>query len=316
MNILVTGALGHIGSHFIRSLQLHGAKTPRIVIVDNFFTQRFCSLFNLPDHLDYTFIEGDVKTMDWSSILAQSTKHEPIDVVIHLAALTDAAGTADKPEMVHDNNFESTKTLAQVCRNNNVPLIFPSSTSVYGSQSTLVDETCTELAPQSPYAACKIREEQYIQSLCAEGLKATIVRLGTIYGTSPGMRFHTAVNKFCFQAVMGQSVTVWETALHQKRPYLALNDCTHALQWIIKNKLYDGEIYNIVSNNATVQEVIDAIKEHCANIDIKLVQHKIMNQLSYEVATHKFCATGFSFKGNLANGITETIHLLKNAYTH
>ena len=34
------------------------------------------------------------------------------------------------------------------------------------------------------------------------------------------MRFHTAVNKSCWQAVMGQPLTVWETAYGQKRTYL------------------------------------------------------------------------------------------------
>ena len=53
-----------------------------------------------------------------------------------------------------------------------------------------------------------------------KGLKGVSCRFGTIFGASPGMRFHTAVNKFCWQAVMGQPITVWSTAYDQKRPYL------------------------------------------------------------------------------------------------
>ena len=35
------------------------------------------------------------------------------------------------------------------------------------------------------------------------------------------MRFHTAINKFCWQAVLGQPLTVWTTAKNQQD---AMND--------------------------------------------------------------------------------------------
>lgn len=306
MKILITGALGHIGSKLIRTLPQQFDDL-EVVMIDNLSTQRFCSLFDLPDNVQYSFIQSNVKTVDWLNTL------QNVDSVVHLAALTDAAGTADKPEEVHQNNFESTKLLADACLSAGVPFIFPSSTSVYGSQDEVVDEDCKELKPQSPYAECKIREENYLKDLCKKGLQAVICRLGTIYGTSPGMRFHTAVNKFCWQAAMNQPVTVWETALHQKRPYLALEDCCSALCWIIQNKLYNAEVYNIVSNNFTVQNVLDEIRLHRPSLIVELVQHKIMNQLSYEVLSDKFCVTGFSFKGQLSSGIADTIAFLKNA---
>jgi hypothetical protein len=49
-------------------------------------------------------------------------------------------------------------------------------------------------------------------------LRHNTFRFGTIFATAQGMRFHTAVNKFCFQAVMGQNLTVWSTALDQNHP--------------------------------------------------------------------------------------------------
>lgn len=306
MKILVTGGLGHIGSKLIRDFS-QSFENADITIVDNMSTQRYCSLFDLPKTAKYSFTESTIKEANLEVLLKDT------DVVVHLAALTDAAGTADKPELVHQNNFESTKFIANECLKANVPLIFPSSTSVYGSQADLVNEECGELSPQSPYAECKINEENYLKKLFDKGLKGAICRLGTIYGTSPGMRFHTAVNKFCWQAVMGQPLSVWETALHQKRPYLALEDCSKAIYWIITKMLYTGDIYNIVSNNFTVQNVVDEIKQHKPNLAINLVQHKIMNQLSYEVSSDKFRKTGFNFNGSLAAGISSTIFLLENA---
>jgi nucleoside-diphosphate-sugar epimerase len=186
---------------------------------------------------------------------------------------------------------------------------------VYGSQAELVDEHCIDLQPQSPYAACKIAEETLLKDFFTRGLKGVICRLGTIYGTSPGMRFHTAVNKFCWQAVMGQEVTVWETAMDQKRPYLALSDATEAFGWILKSRLYDGGVYNLVSGNHTVREVIAAIQHHIPSLNVSLVSHAIMNQLSYEVCATKFSRTGFDFKGDLRQGIKETLALIGHAHS-
>ena len=74
---------------------------------------------------------------------------------------------------------------------------------------SIVDESCEvkDLKPQSPYAETKLKEEKLIKDLVSSNqLKAIICRFGTIYGISPGMRFHTAVNKFCWQAAFGQSL--------------------------------------------------------------------------------------------------------------
>ena len=75
-----------------------------------------------------------------------------------------------------------------------------------------------------------------------------ILRLGTIYGFS-SIEFHTAVNKFCLQSSEGRPLTIWKTALHQKRPYLSLEDLSKAIVHILKNNLINNEIYNLVSGN-------------------------------------------------------------------
>jgi nucleoside-diphosphate-sugar epimerase len=127
------------------------------------------------------------------------------------------------------------------------------------------------------------------------------------------MRFHTAVNKFCWQAVVGQPLTVWKTALHQNRPYLDLGDAVKAIIFIIQQKLYDGRVYNVVTTNASVSNIVDIITQHVADISVQYVNSKIMNQLSYHVSNQRFCDLGFNFKGSLEQGIGRTIGLLKGA---
>ena len=307
MKIVVTGAIGHIGSYVIRDLGIQ-FPSAKIVMIDNMMTQRFPSLFNLPAVGNFHFIEGDVTDMDLNAVFSDT------NVVIHLAAITDAAGSFDRAEELEANNYQSTVKVANACVETGASLIALSSTSVYGTQNDIVDEDCSEeeLQPQSPYANTKLKEEELITKLCKDkGLKAIHCRFGTIFGASAGMRFHTAVNKFCWQAAMGQPISVWSTAYDQKRPYLDLFDASRAISFIIENDIFDGRVYNVLTNNSTVREVVDVIREFIPDLEVGFVDNKIMNQLSYEVLDNRFKSHGFVPAGSLKRGIGETIALLK-----
>ncbi len=305
--ILVTGALGHIGSALIRSFD--PSQVEEIILLDNLESQRYPTLFDLPSGSKYRFIQADIRSVDWTSIL-----HE-VDIVIHLAALTNAENSLDKNEEFNSINFEAVKQLADACLQQKKKLIFPSTTSVYGSQADQVDETCTELQPQSPYADSKLKSEQYLQALASKGLQVSLCRFGTIFGWSVGMRFHTAVNKFIWQAVSGQPITVWKTAWQQRRPYLALSDCLKAIHFILDHDMFDGEIYNVVSHNFTVEQVVEAIKKIIPTTEIIFVESRIMNQLSYDVRAEKFASKGFLPHGQLDQGVEETIKHLQALYS-
>ncbi len=311
MKLVVTGAIGHIGSYVVRDLP-HRFPGAEIVMLDNMMTQRFPSLFNLPVTGRYRFVETDVATADLRPFL------DGAHAVIHLAAITDAAGSFDKAAQLEANNFEATRKVAEACVETGARLIALSSTSVYGTQNAVVAEDCSpdELKPQSPYATTKLKEEELVVRLCKEkGLKGLSCRFGTIFGASPGMRFHTAVNKFCWQAVMGQPITVWKTAYDQKRPYLDLTDAARAFAFIIQKDLFDGRIYNVLTHNATVRQIVDAIREYVPKLEVSFVENRIMNQLSYEVSCERFTSQGFTFTGDLKRGVGETVALLRQSNT-
>ena len=277
-------------------------------MIDSLLTQRYTSLFNLPRNGNYQFYEADILTAELKPIF------EGADVVLHLAAITDATSSFRNRKQVETVNYEGTVKVAEACREVACPMIHPSSTSVYGTQNEIVGENCSseDLNPQSPYAETKLKEENFLRSFGSdEVFQFVIFRFGTICGTSPGMRFHTAINKFCWQAVTGQPLTVWSTAKNQKRPYLALSDAIGAITYFMKKKMYDREVYNVLTDNLTVNTIVETIGQFIPNINIDHVDSEIMNQLSYEVCGRKIRKAGFEVTGNIRENILETINLLQ-----
>ena len=270
MKIVVTGALGHIGSALIRYLPVEFPYA-EIIMIDNLYTQRYCSLFNLPKEA-YKFIQADVRTCEIPEC----------DVVVHLAGYTEPHIDLD-----WSHNYDATKNVVM----QHERIIFPSTLSVLPS-------------PQTAYAEMKLKEENLVKS---EPF-STILRLGNLFGPSPGMRFHTVVSKFCWQAVMGQPLTVWRTAHYQIRPYLDLNDICRAICFAINNKCLGT--YSLVTQNATIRDIIGHIEEHIKTT-MEFVDSPDMNSISENISAIDIEKLGFTFVGNLQQGIANTIKLLR-----
>ena len=68
---------------------------------------------------------------------------------------------------MYENNLKCLDNIIQFCIKNNSKLIHLSSTSVYGKQADIVDETCEDkyLKPQSPYADIKLIEKESLRNI-------------------------------------------------------------------------------------------------------------------------------------------------------
>ena len=309
MNILITGGLGHIGSGLIEPLsRLKHINIRNIYVLDNFLTQRYCSLFNnkfkkikfyevniLKDNIEYFF------------------KNFKISYVVHLAAITDATNSFIIGNDLFKNNLGSTKIISRLCERFNVKMIFISSTSIYGKNNSIVDEKTEKkfLKPQSPYAKIKIIEENLLKKN-KNKLKYNTFRFGTIAGVSKGIRFHTAVNKFCLNASLDNKIHVYKTALHQFRPYLSIVDSFQTFKFTIEKNFFQNDIFNVLTGNYTVNQILNKIRKFKKNISIDYVNAPIMNQLSYHVDDRKIKHHGLKLKGSIEKDIKDTLKLLQN----
>lgn len=296
--ILITGGLGHIGSGILD--RVNPDKVEEIILVDNLLTQRYCSLWtSSAKQPHYKFYQRDICTDDLTPLM------EGVDTVIHLAAITDAQSSIDDPERTKEVNLDGTKRVVDAAIKAGVEcFVFPSTTSVYGPQEERQTEESTNLNPQTPYAKYKLEGEEVVLSSAFKN--PVVFRLGTIYGWSPGMRFHTCVNKFVWQAINGIPITIWESAQYSVRPYLNLHSAIYTL--LIANQYKLNGLYNVLTGNYTPNDIVEAIKKFIPKTKIKMVPSRILNQDSYEVSMDKLnkdLTAGFEHQASLEDYIKQ-----------
>ena len=305
MKILITGGLGHIGSHFLENIHKI-RKIKEIHIIDNLLTNRYPTLFNYKKNKKKVFFYK--MDLDVNNSLK---KFKRVDVVLNLASITDAEGSLKIRNKIYKNNLGIFNNVLNYCKKNSSKLIHISSTSVYGEQKGLVDENCNNLKPKSPYAEIKLKEENILKNNNKK-IKYVTFRFGTIAGISKGMRFHTAVNKFSFNVFLKKPIPVWKTMLFKHRPYLSLTDAFKVLKFTLEKDFFKNTIYNVLSENLTVADLIKYFKRNKKNIKVDYVKSKLVNQYSYKVSKDKLNKTGLLLNAKIENDIKSTIKLFKD----
>jgi UDP-glucose 4-epimerase len=305
MNILITGGLGHIGSYILENIQKI-KKVKKIYIIDNLSTQRFCSLFRMPKNNKKKFFYNE--NLSSKNILDKFVK---VDVVINLASITDAEGSVKIRNKIYKNNLGIFNNVVNYCIKKKSKLIHISSTSVYGEQKGMVDETCKELKPKSPYAEIKLLEENILKKN-SKKLKYITYRFGTIAGISKGMRFHTAVNRFSLEASLNNPLPIWKKMMYKPKPYLSLKDAFKVIKFTIEKDFFLNDVFNILSENLTLHQIIKFFKQNKKQIKIKYHNSKLINQFAYTISDKKFSSQAFRLKSKIKDDIKDTLKLLGN----
>ena len=89
MNLLITGCCGHIGSYLVNNIHKI-KKIKKTFLIDNFHSTQINSLFNVKKKNNVKFYNLDLTKKN------SLKKFHKIDYVIHLASMTNAAGSFQK----------------------------------------------------------------------------------------------------------------------------------------------------------------------------------------------------------------------------
>jgi ADP-L-glycero-D-manno-heptose 6-epimerase len=157
MYIVVTGAAGFIGSNLVRALNERGET--RILAVDNLARgDKFANLVDceIADYLDKE---------EFLAHLADGDLDDDIFAVLHQGACSDTMET-DGQYMMR-NNYRYSVSLLDWCQDNDVPLLYASSGSVYGGGSAFREERACE-SPLNVYGYSKLLFDQYVRRMFPE----------------------------------------------------------------------------------------------------------------------------------------------------
>ena len=163
MRILVTGGAGYIGSHTVLELLNTGYD---VVVVDNLCNSNQESLKRVQELAGNSFTFYEVDILD-KNALREVFAADPIDAVIHFAALKAVAESVAQPLRYYHNNVTGTISLCEVMQEFGVRnLVFSSSATVYGdAQEMPLLESFPMLPAENPYGRSKQMMEYALKDL-------------------------------------------------------------------------------------------------------------------------------------------------------
>lgn len=192
-------------------------------------------------------------------ILELLDKKKP-NVVVHCAAHPGGISNIFPNENVRVNCVGSMNIISW-CQKNKSKLIFTSSSSVYGDQSSFNINENYFIKPQNIYSVNKIAVENYIKVLAKiKNFPWTILRLFPTYGIGHKPSLYQGIVNVMFTQIKNSKNIIVKGSLHRKRDLLYSKDAALAIVKCIKNSKANYNIFNVGTGIATsVKKIIDEI---------------------------------------------------------
>ena len=273
-NIFITGGAGYVGSILVPHLL---SKGHRITVLDLMIYGE-----TLPQHSNLNLIKGDIRDQN---LLKKIIKN--IDVVIHLACISNDPSFELNPKLGKDINLNSFAPLVEISKKNNVrKFIYASSSSVYGVKDEKNVHEEMSLEPLTDYSRFKADCEKILFKYKSDNFITIVLRPATVCGFSPRQRLDLVVNILTSLAFHKREITVLGGG--QLRPNIHIQDMARAYELFIEindNKI-NGEIFNIGFENKTVDQLASNVKEIIGE-DIKILRSVSNDNRSYHISSDK-----------------------------
>ncbi len=292
MKILIVGAMGYDGAGLIESYR--GSQDDEIILLDKRF--RPYLLADLPPQFHY--VQGNICDKGLMKHLLKG-----VDLVYLLAAEVEAEKSINKEEAIWETNFEGAVNVIEQC-SSNTRILFPSSGNVFGG--TLETEKNMDLTeedeprPKFPYAESKRAVEKYLFN---SDKHYVIMRFGTHYGYSPGIRFNLVTNIFFKKAMTGQDITVHGSG-DNYRPTLCSRDAVRAMRFLAEHPKAEGELFHIIGNNYRIRELAQEVVSVFPGSEVQYIMKEVPFN-SYHLASEKIKKLGFNFEYDIRKGVLE-----------
>lgn len=254
MYYVVTGAAGFIGSKIVEALNFAGVR--EIIAVDNLEQSekiRNLARLEIADYLDQADFISRLDSFDGA-----------VEALLHQGACSDTMESDGRYMM--ENNYRYSKLLLDWCQDEEVPLLYASSASVYGAGPEFREERACE-RPLNVYGYSKFLFDQVVRrTLPGKTAQIAGLRYFNVYGPNEAHKGRMASVAFhAYNQLVSQgSVKLFAGSGgyadgEQRRDFVHVDDVVDVNLWFLERRHVSG-IYNCGTGRAqTFNELAAAV---------------------------------------------------------
>ena len=258
----ITGGLGYIGSAFAKEAMKKGHD---VVLYDSLIYEQDQNKIlkeivgSQKSGATIKLIVGDTRNIE---LLERSLNDFRPTYFLHLAELSSVYSCNHNPRYTADINFEASKKVLALFEKYGMPVIYNSTSSLYGNQKKLklMSENDPLPKPTDNYCKYKLMMEKYIKDRLTRNpnYKIVVFRPATVFGTAPRMRLELLPNHFTYLAIDKGVIKISE--LNAYRAAIDIKDLVAGYFKLIEKNSWKKLIYNIGHFNMSKKDFAEGIQ--------------------------------------------------------
>lgn len=293
MNVLIIGSKGFIGSHCV-----------------DYFSEKYkvweCDV--VTDYVNENYYIVDATNADYNEIF----KQQQFDVCINCSGASSVPDSIKKPQRDFTLNtlnvFKQLDAIRQY--NSNCKYITLSSAAVYGNPLELPIVESDSLRPISPYGVHKKMAEEICQSFYKNyKIKSCALRIFSAYGEGLKKQLFWDL---AHKKKLANKVKLYGTGM-ESRDFIYIDDIVNAIDIVIKNGLFNGEVLNVASGTEVSIKEASELFFNIFNESIKANfggEERKGDPMNWVADISQLKFYGYKQKTNLIEGISRYIKWL------
>ena len=284
--VLVTGGAGFIGSNIAEYL-LKNTNALLVRVFDNLSTGY---LKNIEPFYEFggrfEFVRGDLRNFEDCQEVMKVNEVDTVDMISHQGALGSVPRSINDPMASHMSNANGTFNILLAAHEAGVKrVVYASSSSVYGDDTTLPKIESSVGKTKSPYASTKTICEEYghIFATCY-GMEIIGCRYFNVFGPrqDPNGAYAAVIPKF-IGSVLNQETAVINGDGHFSRDFTYVKNIVEANVLAMTHQLSSeqsfsdvfGRAYNIGAGGRTsIIDLYDMINHEDSDDNVRKVEYR------------------------------------------